>query len=359
MALNAVNLSSAGNAISEGLDAYLKAKQMKDQRDFQQQQLSLGAAEKGLIPDQNNPGGFLPGAAAQGKLNYEKNLYDPSSPNALSAEQELRQVYKNQKVKDQDLQGLVPSGLSAKEYQDKLASAKANNPMVIALGKEASNAGKADKNTWKDYSKRLDSDKVYQKALSGEAEVNNSMAALDQASGGNPMAGNSIPIVMARLATGGQRLNQTEIQMLGGSKAVGARLSAALEQAKTGNMTPENIDFAKRVVQASARADAQNKESAILRHATRAANEQNTDVDEAYERISGFPREKKGLVQSEPQIGLTAQAPAQESGLMSTLKGLLPGGGAPTSPAQAQPQTMVKDGHTYTKTQGGWTLVEQ
>ncbi len=324
MALNAINLSAGANAISQGLDSYLKAKQMKDQRDYQQQSLNLNAAQGGLIQDPNNQGGYLPGPLAQAKQAEAMQDYSKAGPlhdtYYKAANDQAHRIDK--KASD------LPQDLSNKELKDYMSTTKPQQTAVISLDKIAAGTGKADKNSWKDYSKRLDSDKVYQKALSGEAEVNNSMAALDQASGGNPMAGNSIPIVLARLATGGQRLNQTEIQMLGGSKAVGARLSAAIEQAKTGNMTPENINFAKQVVQASARADAANKESAILRHATRAANEQNVDVDDAYERISGFPREQKGLVQN----------------------GLV-GGGAPQAAAPAGPQAPkvgeIQEGHRY------------
>ncbi len=127
MALNSVgNLSAAGNAISEGLDAYLKAKQMKDQRAFQQQQLELGALEKGLIRDPNTPGGFLPSPATQGKLAYEAAQYDPSNPAAEQTrgllKDQIRQVHPD--YSDDQIEALAASGQSSKQYSDMISQMK-------------------------------------------------------------------------------------------------------------------------------------------------------------------------------------------------------------------------------------------
>ncbi len=125
MALNAINLSATGNAISEGLDSYLKAKQLKDQKDYQQQSLQMQAAEHGLIKDPET-GLLTPSPAAQGKIQHEASQYDANNPVAESNRGLLKSTIKqvHPEYTEEQLDAAAPKGLTAKAYSDQIGLIK-------------------------------------------------------------------------------------------------------------------------------------------------------------------------------------------------------------------------------------------
>ncbi len=124
MAIDAVGAGALGNGLNDFVDAYMKAKNMKDQRSYQQQQMQMEAASKGLMKDDS--GNYVANPATQGKLSYETAQYDPSNPVAEQTrgllKDQVRQVHPD--YSEEQLDALVPKGQSAKQYSDSLTQIK-------------------------------------------------------------------------------------------------------------------------------------------------------------------------------------------------------------------------------------------
>lgn len=145
MALNSVGAQAAGNAFGDFIDTYLKSKQMKQTKDYQDQSLQLQQAEHGLIKDPET-GLLKPSPAAQGKMSYESAQYDSSNPVAEQTrgllKDQIKQVHPD--YSDEQIEALAPKGQSAKQYGDSLAQMKpavggaymvqSRAPMAAAMG---------------------------------------------------------------------------------------------------------------------------------------------------------------------------------------------------------------------------------
>ncbi len=332
MALNSIAAGALGNALSQGVDTYLRAKQQKTQQDLAQQQMGLmqqnaqsGLLEKGQELGDNGQVQFNPQMQQSKQLQAEnlQRQQDSTDPDSDVSEAKrerakgLLEFYKpgsgkmiSDKMSGQEVDEAMPD--IEKTMTAKAAFQKANTPIIVAGLKNEQGQTKQNGDLMTKYQGQLNSDTDYKKALGGLAAgnaVEEQLKAMENNPGGSPMSANIAPIALARMATGGQRLNIAEIQALGGSKAVGDRINQAITQASSGNMSPENIDFTRRLLAASKVGDEATRDAAIQRHVNQYAKRTGQNPDDAWEDLTGQPK-NPGLVQNGMLPNSQPQAPA-------------------------------------------------
>lgn len=91
----------------------------------------------------------------------------------------------------------------------------------------------------KDYQKRISSDANYKKADQQESDAESARTIIKDAANGNAVDSNLAKVMLAKLIVPG-RINKTEIDNAGGSKAVTAKISQALSEMYDGTLTEEN-----------------------------------------------------------------------------------------------------------------------
>jgi len=84
---------------------------------------------------------------------------------------------------------------------------------------------------------------------------------------GNPIADQSIPTFMARASGEVGNLSEADKAPFGGSRALVEMMSAVVEKAQSGQLTPENREFVKAVAQVFMRTANQNLRSIAQRNA--------------------------------------------------------------------------------------------
>ncbi len=147
MALNAINLSAAGNAISEGLDSYLKAKQMRQQNDLAQNQQQMAMAQSGLIKDPET-GLIQPSPLAQMQKQEQMQEYSNQGPLHDSL---LSAAVRQSKMVDKNSIGPAPE-LTNKQIKEYMAATKPElSGQYGLLGKQGFGAAQQEKaDTMKD-----------------------------------------------------------------------------------------------------------------------------------------------------------------------------------------------------------------
>lgn len=164
--------------------------------------------------------------------------------------------------------------------------------------KSVINQGKADDKTDKDQEKRdAESKKSLERAQGAmnhdTAELRKQVDAADSVDGEidealkNPVAASGLPIRMARLASGGGRINEVEINKLGGSQAVTDRLDQIVTTMTSGTLSKENYRYMKDVaaaIKVGAKKSLANRQKM---HAQQFAQRSGGNVDEAYADLTG------------------------------------------------------------------------
>jgi len=112
------------------------------------------------------------------------------------------------------------------------------------------------------------------KALQMATSANTIIRLLEE---GNPVADQSIPTFMARASGEVGNLSEADKAPFGGSRALVEQMSAIIQKASTGQLTPENREFVKQVASVFMRSANQNITSIAKRNAKQ------------YSRASGIP----------------------------------------------------------------------
>ncbi len=128
MALNAINLNAGANAISQGLDSYLKAKQMKQQNDLAQNQQQMAMAQSGLIKDPET-GLIQPSPMVQAQREEAMKGYSTSGllhdTNYAAANAQNKRIDKN--APD------LPKELTSSELEKWMANTKPQQSAVVSM----------------------------------------------------------------------------------------------------------------------------------------------------------------------------------------------------------------------------------
>lgn len=105
----------------------------------------------------------------------------------------------------------------------------------------------------------------------------------------NPTAANALSTHMARIASGGQRINTVEMAAFGGSKALSDKVQQIIKTGASGTITSENAKFAQQYLDAIDRANQESyrqiSEPIIQR--TIKNSKKPLEYKDAYERITG------------------------------------------------------------------------
>lgn len=145
-----------------------------------------------------------------------------------------------------------------------------------------------DKDSGKAFSD-LQHNKDYQKAAASLDEADSLRKNVAEAMQ-NPYAAKALGVYAARYATGGQRLNQMEIQALGGrSDAVLDKLNQIATTAASGTLTPENAGYMQKFIDLTAKGHEATKNKIEDEYMGSFARRKGMEPDAASGLILGHP----------------------------------------------------------------------
>lgn len=103
----------------------------------------------------------------------------------------------------------------------------------------------------------------------------------------NPMANNSLPILMARSFAGTSRINQQELKILGGSKAVTDRLGQIAKEMTQGTLTQNNYNYMKDLNNVMKNSYDRNLNDSAMQYTKRMTKIHGGDLASNYSLITG------------------------------------------------------------------------
>jgi hypothetical protein len=150
-----------------------------------------------------------------------------------------------------------------------------------------SDSGAADQGVINRLQKSMFGDKNYVAAKGTVLSAEEAKKQIDLALQ-NPNAKNAIPIIMTKLINGGQRINKTEIEAMGGSKAVIDRAKQAVIDAKDGTLSSENASWMKEMADRVGSSATSSLDAIHKDYANKATANSGLDMPTAYKKISGY-----------------------------------------------------------------------
>lgn len=218
-------------------------------------------------------------------LAKKQELEDPSSSQSQAFQNTLKKLYpdtfsdddlKNISAEDMDL---VFKPLALKEQiEARKQQAEANLQMRQAMLQNHQNVAQ-ENNVVKAY-QAAQNDDVVKKAKGQLSQADELLAATNDATS-NPASANALSVLASRYLTGGQRINQQEMQAMGsGAKDISDRLQQIFTTGREGTLTPENAAFMKQFI-AVTRQSAQNAYQDALK-----------DRADSYSKAYGIPAQK-------------------------------------------------------------------
>lgn len=203
-----------------------------------------------------------------------------------------------------------------KDERDSLKDRLSTTLGIAKLSKDTSIANQlrmqaADANYLQKGQQNLNADKGYVKAQGTLDEVNTVGKQLDAALQ-NPVAAAATPIALARLMTGGQRLNEVEINALGGAPGIMNKLQQISQTMQNGTLTPQNHKFMLDLANTLKKSAEENSIDIEQRHAKQYAKLTNSDPDNAYLSLTGKTPEDLEAIQAKQWVKANPKAdPAQ------------------------------------------------
>lgn len=134
--------------------------------------------------------------------------------------------------------------------------------------------------------KNLNTDKNYVKS-GGILEETNSVAHQLDSALQNPVAAAAVPIALARMMTGGQRLNEVEINALGGAPGIVNRLQQIAQTMQNGTLDQSNHDFMTQLAQTLRKSAEENQTEAEKKHANQYSKLTGQDFSSSYKNLTG------------------------------------------------------------------------
>lgn len=382
MALNSVGAQATGNALGDFIDTYLKAKQMKQSNDYQNQMLGLTASKSGLI--KNASGEYEPSPLSQAQRQEQMQEFAKAGPYHDTMWGAANAASKKINPNGPDLS----KDLTNKELEKYAAMVKPQYSGVITEG---------NSDIKNDFYKGILDDKAQSQHAKNLNRIDNNQnikAKINQYQ--NLQGGlNNYLAADKKTPQAIDELQQTIRANLGikGTSGVGEREkdyfnslglnSDRMTQFLTGD--PVSIAADNGIVQHITQlANLESKNiSSQMSKALETAGSGNASFykkhPELYEDLKDHIKNVSKQVGGDQQVQaglIPTQQPTQSaapSGLMNSVKGFLGLGqaapamaapaaaqqapqAAPSSPADAN--TKVINGHTYQKVNGGWQLAQ-
>jgi hypothetical protein len=308
----ALGLGLLGNAFSSAVQGYQKQKQQNFDNSMQKGLL----AAKGLDYDEDTkqftPSANLQATQQAGLLGAQKTIdsFDADSDYSQGQREQYKGLLNTIKPGLGDKQ--VTDDLSANDIQplmdkaidvnEKLQQAQLTH-QLMTQNQRFTHLASAQQG--------LMHDDPYKKLEGVVNEADTTKAIIDDAVT-NPASANAVPIQLSRFTQGGGRLNQVEIQKMGGDRALGARLQQIITQANTGTLTKENADFAKQYVDVATQAANRSKQGIEQQYASQYATRAGIPLDQALSDITGRSARPQGLLSGAP-TGVSAGTTPQSS----------------------------------------------
>lgn len=281
-------LGGLAEGLNQGLMAFTQARRQAAQDDMEKQKFNLDLAGKGyrVNPDTNQLELTDTGQAQQKlgllKMNDELASYDPNSKSAQNITEINKGLLKQSGLSNVDISGMSP------QQQKDFLNPQLDTAAKLAATKAQRESLRNDK-TIKELSgiqDALTKNKEYAKAQGITSSADEAQATIQDALK-NPASANAVPLILAKMSTGGQRLNETEIKAMGGSQALDAKLAQVVQNAKAGTLTPENAAFMSQYVEVQRAAAERAATKTELTYAKNYASNHGIPVEDAYAKITG------------------------------------------------------------------------
>lgn len=145
--------------------------------------------------------------------------------------------------------------------------------------------------------KNLNTDKNYLKS-GGIIEETNSVAHQLDSALQNPVAAAATPIALARMMTGGQRLNEVEINALGGAPGIMNRLQQIAQTMQNGTLDQSNHDFMLQLADTLRKSAEENQIEAEKKHANQYSKLTGQPFADSYMNLTGKSSEDVDRIQA-------------------------------------------------------------
>lgn len=172
-----------------------------------------------------------------------------------------------------------------KAYLDQQKTIAETGKTQAETAKAWSEAGNVEKTRLTEYQKMLGGDEGYKKASGMLTEGNNALALVDDATK-NPGSAANFGISMARFMSGGQRLNETEMDQQMKAGAFGDKAKQVWEMSRSGTLTPQMADQARQLLTTQMGSAAKNKSAIENDYAGKYAIDAGLPQSVAYQRLT-------------------------------------------------------------------------
>lgn len=186
-------------------------------------------------------------------------------------------------------EALLPESVKLKEGEDRIKASHEDRLAAREMARE-----RMDHGFDKDYMTRLEKDSS---GFNKDANVVKSQGTLDKLGAAkgllesgnvnNATAKQALQTALTFVATGGQRVNETEMKQLGGAHTVANRINQWMKGLNDGTLTPKDYSDMKQVIGIYENAANTNLAEARQRFATQRAQREGIDPKKAFQELGG------------------------------------------------------------------------
>lgn len=173
-------------------------------------------------------------------------------------------------------------------HADKMQAAKLQGMRDIYGAKQSGKESKEQQAALKEFTGIMNKDKNYV-ATHGMVNLADEAKVLIDKAQTNAAIANNLPIQLARLATGGQRLNMAEIQAQRGSNALLDKFMQMYQTGATGTLTPQNAQNMLGLVDVVSQNASKTLDKMHEDYASKLAQRPGFDFPTAFQKLSGKP----------------------------------------------------------------------
>lgn len=322
--------SAAGGLLQGFTGAYVQQKQLQQDNALRQAYLGLaqknsqmGLLQNGMQTDSSGNVSYTP--EQQGLVTAQRahaqNLaqlqieYDTPGSDANQNFESLMRPTLELPYGKQYASQMYPKGITVTDFENSPAGKILSDSIALKKAQvEASrfNTTLNDKQI-ADAQKGLNKDPDFTAGNKGLAESAIFDKAITDAQNGNQIDTSALPIMTARLTTNGQRLNQTEIKMLGGPASASEKLKNIISEVSSGKPSDNTIaflnEFAANQKQVAEGQIAAARDRITKQHASRTGK----NYDQAYLDVNGYaPGSSGGPVNPNSNIAGSGPMPTPE-----------------------------------------------
>lgn len=171
--------------------------------------------------------------------------------------------------------------LTGSQMKDRLDAQKTQ----AETGKIQAEYGEKAMNRVTDYQKNLQGDELYKKNTGQLMAGKNALSIVDDAVS-NPGSRAMLPVVLARFATGDQRINEMEADAFFKNQPAGSKIRQVYTDLIKGGLSQQNAEAAKQYITTAMQSAAENKSEIEMDHAKKFSAATGMPVERAYKSIT-------------------------------------------------------------------------